>query len=73
MVVRYVGKVTGFIAKYPPMGLTPGALYYADPAVPGGITSTPPVGPPGGVAQEIGRAKNADELLLFIDQDYVVL
>ena len=73
MEIRYVGKVSGFIAKYPPSGLTPGELYYADPAVPGGIVIPSPSGPPGSVAQEIGRAKNADELMLFIDQDYVIL
>ena len=73
MEIRYVGKVSGFIAKYPPSGLTPGSLYYADPTVLGGIVIPSPAGPPGSIAQEIGRAKNADELMLFIDQDYVIL
>lgn len=70
--VRTRGKVSGFAAKYPG-GLVPGALYFADPDVPGGIVTPGPVGNGGKVLQEIGRAKNDDELLLFIDQDYVVL
>lgn len=70
--VRIRGKVSGLAAKYPG-GLTPGALYFADPAVPGGIVTPGPSGNGGKVLQEIGRAKNADELLLFLDQDYVVL
>jgi hypothetical protein len=72
MYVRTQGKVSGFAAKYPG-GLTPGALYFADPAVPGGIISPGPVGNGGRILQEIGRAKNADELLLFIDQDFIIL
>lgn len=72
MFVRTQGKVQGFLAKYPG-GLIPGQLYFADPDVPGGIVTPGPIGNGGKVLQEIGRAKNTDELLLFIDQDFIIL
>lgn len=42
------------------VGLTPGATYYADPVVPGGVTSTLPIGVL--VIQKIGIAISATEL-----------
>lgn len=47
------------------VGLTPGAVYYADPATPGGITATQPV-TAGQVAQEVGVAKSATVLTIHI-------
>lgn len=47
------------------VGLTPGAVYYADPATPGGITATQPV-TPGHVAQPVGEAKSATVLTVRI-------
>lgn len=47
------------------VGLTPGAVYYADPATPGGITATQPV-TAGQVAQPIGEAKSATVLTVRI-------
>lgn len=72
--VRMFGKVSGFAAKLPG-GLVPGALYYADPANPGLIVTPAPVGPgTGKVSQEIGVAKNVDELLITgVSLDYTVL
>jgi hypothetical protein len=43
-------------------GLTPGARYYLDAAVAGGITDTPPAGA-GNLVQEVGVALSATELL----------
>lgn len=47
------------------VGLTPGAVYYADPTTPGGITATQPV-TVGHVAQAIGEAKSATVLTVRI-------
>jgi len=63
--VRYVGKVSGFIAKTG--GLVSGAKYWVDPATPGGIVTPMPSGS-GIVLQSIGTAKNTDELILQIDE-----
>ena len=52
-------ELSGFV------GLTPGAVYYADPATPGGITATQPV-TPGHVAQPVGEAKSATVLTVRI-------
>lgn len=46
------------------VGLTPGAVYYANPAVPGGITTTQPTAP--NVAQEVGVAKTSTILTVKI-------
>lgn len=47
------------------VGLTPGAVYYADPSTPGGITATQPV-TVGQVAQPVGEAKSATVLTVRI-------
>ena len=47
------------------VGLTPGAVYYANPASPGGITATQPV-TVGHVAQPVGEAKSATVLTIRI-------
>ena len=47
-------------------GLTPGAVYYADPATPGGITSTLPDVTAGKVVQQVGVAKSATVLRVDI-------
>ena len=52
-------ELSGFV------GLTPGAVYYADPATPGGIKATQPV-TPGHVAQPVGEAKSATVLTVRI-------
>ena len=46
------------------VGLTPGAVYFADPATPGGITAVQPSAP--NVAQEVGVAKSATVLTIRI-------
>lgn len=54
-------ELSGFV------GLTPGAIYYADPTTPGGITTTKP--DPivdGHVAQQVGIAKSATVLKIEI-------
>lgn len=48
-------------------GLTAGDRYYADPATPGAITTTVPVGS-GNTIVQIGYAKSATEIHLQIDQ-----
>lgn len=48
-------------------GLTAGSRYYADPATPGGITTTTPVGS-GNTIVQIGYAKNATDIHLQIAQ-----
>lgn len=53
------GELPGFV------GLTPGAQYYADPAVPGGITTTEP-DPLTQVVQPVGTAKSATVLDIVI-------
>lgn len=53
------GELGGFV------GLTPGAQYYADPAVPGGITTTEP-DPLTQVVQPVGTAKSATVLDIVI-------
>jgi len=55
-------ELSGFV------GLTPDAVYYADPASPGGITTTQPSlpGDAGKVAQQVGVAKSATVLRITI-------
>ncbi len=55
------GVVEGFT------GLTAGSRYYADPATPGGITLTTPVGS-GNTIVQIGYAKSTTQLHLAIEQ-----
>jgi len=59
--VQSEGILNGFT------GLTPGARYYADPATPGLITSTLPVGT-GNTIVQVGYAKSATELHIHIEQ-----
>jgi hypothetical protein len=55
------GVVTGFT------GLSAGSRYFADPATPGAITTTVPVGT-GNTIVMVGYAKSATELHLHIEQ-----
>lgn len=55
--VVFAGKVGGF------SGLIPGNLYFQDPTTPGGVSATPPSAP-GELAQRIGIASSATELVL---------
>lgn len=55
------GVLTGFT------GLTAGARYYADPATPGGITTTTPVGT-GNTIVQVGYAKSTTDLHIHIEQ-----
>ena len=48
-------------------GLTAGSRYYADPATPGGITTTTPVGS-GNTIVQVGYAKSTTELHIHIEQ-----
>lgn len=66
-IIRYHDEQAGFA------GLTPGATYYVSDSVPGGISTTAPVGPPGYVIQRVGFARNATTLVVFIDRDFDVL
>lgn len=59
--VQSEGVLAGF------SGLTAGARYYADPATPGGITATTPVGS-GNTIVQVGYAKSATELHIHIEQ-----
>lgn len=52
-------ELSGFV------GLTPDAVYYADPATPGGITTTQPT-TVGQVAQQVGVAKSTTVLTVTI-------
>lgn len=53
-------ELSGFV------GLTPQAVYYADPATPGGITTTLPDVTVGNVVQQVGVAKTATILKIEI-------
>lgn len=55
------GVMTGFV------GLTAGAPYYGDPATPGGITATTPVGT-GNTIVRVGYAKSTTALQIQIQQ-----
>lgn len=59
--VQSEGVLAGF------SGLTAGARYYLNPAVPGGITSTIPVGS-GNTIVQAGYSKNATNLHIHIEQ-----
>lgn len=59
------GEVVGY------GGLTPGAVYYADPTIPGGITATAPVAV-GEVVQKIGIATSAAVLAMQLG-DHTIL
>lgn len=65
--VRREEEIDGFV------GLTPGSIYFMDPATPGGITKNPPTGGVGKVLQDVGVALTTSKLGIFIDMDYVVL
>lgn len=67
VLVRREGEIDGFV------GLTPGSIYYVDPATPGGITRTPPTGNSGKVLQDVGFAITASKLLVILDADFVIL
>lgn len=70
-ILQNTGELGGFV------GLTPGALYYLDQSVAGGITLTPPALPAdlgsGKIVQRVGRARNATTLLIQIDPDFLIL
>lgn len=52
-------------------GLTPGAAYYVDTAVSGGLTLTPP-NVVGQVNQRVGRARNATTMLVQLGEPTVI-
>lgn len=56
--VQYSEELTGFI------GLTPGANYYVSAAVPGVITTVPPIG---NIVQSVGVARNATTLIVNLE------
>lgn len=53
-------------------GLTPGKIYYSDPANAGGITATRPAAASGHLAQEIGFAVNATNLYVSTNLTKVI-
>ena len=59
--VQSEGVLTGFT------GLTAGARYFVDPATPGGITTTTPVGT-GNTIVQVGYAKSTTALHIHIEQ-----
>lgn len=61
VVIQFDGALDGFGT------LTPGARYYGDPAVLGGITSTKPVAS-GSTIVQVGYARTADRLGIMIQQ-----
>lgn len=61
VVVCSEGLMSGFT------GLTAGARYYQDPGIPGGITTTTPVGS-GNTIVQVGYAKSTTELHIHIEQ-----